>query len=140
MPVLVQDGVVNVSLKIVRGAGQKGTVDVMMESEVHGKITATFQAKAQEIHGFVATDNAQTKELLEDQGASLAESLGGAEETKLRYAHVLDLDTHQFSMRMYEVQGHSAEAAERESEEYQVQTTRLYHIAESFIRQIREML
>jgi len=140
VPVLVQDGVVNVSLKIVRGAGQKGTVDVMMESEVHGKITATFQAKAQEIHGFVATDNAQTKELLEDQGASLAESLGGAEETKLRYAHVLDLDTHQFSMRMYEVQGHSAEAAERESEEYQVQTTRLYHIAESFIRQIREML
>ena len=46
----------NVSVKIVRGVDKKGIVDIMMESELRGKIAATFQAKEDGIHGLVATD------------------------------------------------------------------------------------
>lgn len=45
IPVLVGDKVTNVSLKIVRGVETKGIVDIMLESEMSGKIAATFQAE-----------------------------------------------------------------------------------------------
>lgn len=140
VPVMVNDGVVNVSLKIVRGVDKKGVVDVMMESELRGKIAATFQAKEQSIKGLIATDNLETKALLEKQGEWLAEGLGEEENAELHYAHISDLDLNQFSMGMFGVDAKTEETAEPESETYQVQTARLYHIAESFIQQIREVL
>ena len=51
IPVLVGDKVTNVSLKIVRGVETKGIVDIMLESEMSGKIAATFQAKEEGISG-----------------------------------------------------------------------------------------
>ena len=45
VPVMVNDELMNVSVKIVRGVDKKGIVDIMMESELRGKIAATFQAK-----------------------------------------------------------------------------------------------
>lgn len=140
VPVMVNDGVVNVSLKIVRGVDKKGVVDVMMETELRGKIAATFQAKEQGIKGLIATDNQETKALLEEQSGWLAEGLGEEENAELHYAHISDLDLDQFSMGMFGVDAKSEESAEPESESYQVQTARLYHIAESFIQQIREVL
>ena len=139
VPVLVSDGVVNVSLKIVRGVDQKGVVDIMMESELRGKIAATFQAKEQGIKGFIATEQQDTKELLEAQGEALTESLG-EDAVELRYAHISDLDLGHFSMGMLGVDADAQTDAPQESEAYQVQTTRLYQIAEGFIKQIREVL
>ena len=54
VPVMVNDELMNVSVKIVRGVDKKGIVDIMMESELRGKIAATFQAKEDGIHGLVA--------------------------------------------------------------------------------------
>lgn len=140
VPVMVSDGVVNVSLKIVRGADKKGIVDIMMESGLRGKIAATFQAKEQGIKGLVATDNPETRELLKEQGVLLAGSFGEEEQMDIHYAHISDLDLNQFSMGTYGVDAAEQEAAGKDTEAYQVQTARLYHIAESFIQQIREVL
>lgn len=139
VPVLVSDGVVNVSLKIVRGVDKKGVVDIMMESELRGKIAATFQAKEQGIQGLIATEQQETKALLEEQSEALTESLG-EEAVELRYAHISDLDLNQFSMGMFGVDANAQSDAPQEGEAYQVQTTRLYQIAESFIKQMREVL
>lgn len=139
VPVLTGDGVVNVSLKIVRGVDKKGVVDIMMESELRGKIAATFQAKDQGIQGLIATELQDTKALLEEQNDALKESLG-EEAVELRYAHISDLDLNQFSMGMFGVDATVQSDAPHESEAYQVQTTRLYQIAESFIKQMREVL
>ena len=57
---MVNDELMNVSVKIVRGVDKKGIVDIMMESELRGKIAATFQAKEDGIHGLVATDSEET--------------------------------------------------------------------------------
>lgn len=140
VPVQTEGGVVNVSLKIVRGTDKKGVVDVMMETELHGRIAATFQAKEQGVKGFVVTDNEETRQLLAAQQTELQDAIGEEEAVELRYAHISDLDLNHFSMGTFGVDAAEESAApEKGTEEYQVQTARLYHIAESFIRQLRDM-
>ena len=142
VPVRVSDGIVNVSLKIVRGEGKKGMVDVMMEDERHGKIAAAFQAKEGGISGLVAVDRPETKELLES--CRLAEGIveDESESVDVRVAYVDGLDTAHFSMGMFGVAADEQQEAGHagEAEDYPVQTARLYRIAEHFIRQLRENL
>lgn len=139
VPVMVSDGVVNVSLKIVRGVDKKGTVDIMMESELRGKIAATFQAKEEGITGLVATDHQDTRQLLEESAAGLLSALGD-ETVSMNYVYSQEFDMNRFSSGMYGIHAEESEAESKESESYQVQTARLYHIAESFIRTIRDVL
>lgn len=142
VPVMVNDEMMNVSVKIVRGVDKKGIVDIMMDSELRGKIAATFQAKENGIQGLVATDNRETRELLEHGLTSLAEQLAGDNDTvlDLHSAYLDDLDLNHFSNGMYGVNAESSDVQEPESEGYKVQTSRLYHIAESFIKNIKETL
>lgn len=135
VPVMVGDGVVSVSLKIVRGVDKKGIVDITMESALRGKIAATFQAKEQGVTGLVATDNEETRELIEANTGALTE---GGESTDIRYAYISELDLNHFSMGSFGIEAENQTKEDNES--YQVQTARLYHIAETFIRQIREVL
>lgn len=142
VPVMVKEGVVNVSLKIVRGVDKKGVVDIMMETELRGKIAATFQAKEDSISGFVATDNRDTKDILSENAEILEDwmSENGEEKADVHYAYINKLDLNHFSMGIFGVDADSATEENHESESYRVQTTRLYHIAENFIRQIKEIL
>ncbi|MDD6306873.1 MAG: DUF6240 domain-containing protein [Clostridiales bacterium] len=142
VPVMVNDEVMNVSVKIVRGIDKKGIVDIMMESELRGKIAATFQAKESGISGFIATDNSETKGLFEDKLNDLTERLCSEGDTisDIHCAYIDDLDLNHFSMGMYGVEAESADVPDKESEGYKAQTSRLYHIAESFIKNIKETL
>ncbi len=138
VPVMVSDGVVNVSLKIVRGVDKKGVVDITMESELRGKIAATFQAKENGISGFIATDNEETKALLEGQTGELTEQIG-EENADMHCAYLADLDFAHFGTGLFGANAQSEENSE-DTEGYQVQTVRLYRIAEKFIRQMRDVL
>ncbi len=139
VPVMVSDGMVNVSLKIVRGVDKRGTVDIMMESELRGKIAATFAAKRDAVDGLIAADNRDTKKLLEENGGQFASVLGVEGELTLHYAHISGLDLNHFSDGTHDGRS-SADASQKNSEEYQMQTRQLYHIAESFIRMVRDVL
>lgn len=139
VPVMVSDGVVNVSLKIVRGVDKKGTVDIMMESELRGRIAATFQAKEEGITGLVAADHQDTRQLLEESAAGLLSALGD-ETASMNYVYSRELDMNHFASGMYGVHAESQEAESKDAESYEVQTARLYHIAESFIRTVRDVL
>ncbi len=140
VPVTVGDGVVNVSLKIVRGADKKGIVDITMESALRGKIAATFQAKENGVSGLIATDNRQTGELLEQSMEAFAQQFGGEEHADMHVTYLTDLDMMHFSGGLFGVNAQSEAEGMEQNQEYQVQTTRLYHIAEQFIRQIRQVL
>lgn len=141
VPVLVGDGIVNVSLKIVRGADKKGVVDIMMESELRGKIAAAFQTKQDGISGFVAASEKETRELLSEGTDALADQLKEEEtDVKIHCAYIKDLDFNHFSMGLYGVDADSATGENSNDENYKVQTARLYHIAETFIRTIKEVL
>ena len=145
VPVLVGDEITNVTLKIVRGVEKRGIVDVMLESKLAGKIAATFQAKENGISGIVATDREMAKADMQEQMNALAEALrdGSMEEIDIKVAHIPDLNLNHFTNTSItkensdQTEELTKEAPEK-SDAYQVQTTRLYHIAESFIRVIRE--
>lgn len=140
VPVMVSDGVVNVSLKIVRGADKKGVVDITMESALRGKISATFQAKERGMTALIAADNTETKALLEANGNVFVEEFASEENTDIHYAYISDLKFDTFSAGSAAAEADTRAETTGQREGYQVQTTRLYHIAEAFIRQIRELL
>ena len=151
IPVLVGDKVTNVSLKIVRGVDTKGIVDVMLESEMAGKIAATFQAKEEGISGFVATDNQNTRTLLAENMNLFTEAIqeSNEEALDLRIAHVETLDLNHFSGTAIvknmknaaaEAERTPIEAKDTSSEAYQVQTSRLYKVAEAFIHSLGELI
>ena len=142
VPVLVNDEMMNVSVKIVRGVEKKGIVDIMMESELRGKIAATFQAKEKGISGLIATDSSETKELFEQELGALREELSeeGGLVSDIHCAYIDDLDLNHFSMGMYGVEADSETTEDKDSESYKVQTSRLYHIAERFIKHIKGTL
>lgn len=147
VPVMVNDELMNVSVKIVRGVDKKGIVDIMMESELRGKIAATFQAKEDGIHGLIATDSEETAELFKGQTQDLSDLLGGENDdvTELHCAHIPDLDLNHFFMGAFgvdakeETQLSDSQKAENR-DTYRVQTSRLYGIAEHFIKAVKETL
>ena len=142
VPVMVNDELMNVSVKIVRGVDKKGMVDIMMESELRGKIAATFQAKEDGIHGLVATDSEETAELFQEQAQNLKDSLGGENDdvTELHCAHIKDLDLNHFSMGAFGVDAKDETVASENPDTYRVQTSRLYGIAEHFIKAVKGTL
>ena len=150
VPVLVGDEVTNVTLKIVRGVEKRGVVDIMLESKFAGKIAATFQAKEHGVTGMIASDRSETKDDMEKR---LDEIIGGlGEEAEVRVAYVKDLNLIQFSNSSSSkgetvndlAEGKSTAKTTEQNEspentEYEVQTTRLYRIAESFIKVVKQI-
>ena len=149
VPVIAGGEVTNVSLRIVRGVDTKGIVDIMLESQMTGKIAATFQAKEEGISGLVATDKEEMREWLSENMEQLSSLLQKDEQESvdLRVAYVEDLDLNHFSGTVVSKNMKSAasqkEAAKNEQKKeneknYQIQTTRLYHMAEAFIQFVKE--
>ncbi|MBR5127303.1 MAG: hypothetical protein IKU69_02640 [Roseburia sp.] len=141
VPVLVGDEVTNVTLKIVRGIEKRGIVDVVIESQLSGKIAATFQAKEKGISGMIATDNAETKESMSERInefiSVLQETEAGVADVKV--AHIPNLDLNHFSMVSKDVsETVEKKEAPADTDAYQIQTSRLYGMAETFIRFVRE--
>ena len=144
VPVLVGDEVTNVTLKIVRGVEKRGIVDVMLETQLAGKIAATFQAGEKGISGAIATGRIEAREDMMERMEQLTAALQDNKEeiVDIKVAHIPDLDLKHFSKTS--VAKDSGELAEErkeapeDSDAYQVQTTRLYRIAEAFIRVVKE--
>ena len=60
IPMQTGDSVTGVSLKIVRGKKKKGLVDIFLDGEKAGKITASFQVKSDRISGTIVTGREET--------------------------------------------------------------------------------
>ena len=149
IPIQTGEGVTGVSLKIVRGTKEKGMVDILFHGSVTGKVAATFEAKEDGISGMLATDSEETRQLLSDHLGMLADALGDdrAEKIDLRVAKVSDVSLDHYTGQVANRStGASAMDAAAESADaqtgaqYEVQTSRLYHIAESFLKTIQEFL
>ncbi len=133
VPVLVGDEVTNVTLKIVHGVEKRGMVDIMLENRISGKIAATFQAREEQIAGTIVTDDAKTKEELLARMEAYKNALQESnEKIDIKVVHIPELDLNHFSTQaMKEAEDSATEAGE-------ITTTRLYQIAESFIRVVKE--
>ena len=106
-----------------------------------GKIAASFEAKEQGISGVIAADNEETRRILADHLGMLAERLNesGQEPVDLQAALVPELSLEKMSEHI-EQRRKAMQAKEPEAAQYEVQTARLYHIAESFLLAMQEFL
>lgn len=138
IPVLMGGEVTNVSLKIVRGKEQKGYVDVMFESPLTGKVAASFELKENEITGSAATDNAKTKEFLEQHAEELQEQMQSSTgETNIHMGIIYaeDLNLEQYAQKVQK----NRSSLEKPKEKSEIQTKSLYGIARSFIEGVKEL-
>jgi len=134
IPVLVGNEVTNISLKIVRGAKQKGMVEIMFETAKAGKVAATIEAKENGISGLVAVEDPKMKELLEAHAQDMIQGFG-TEAGDLQVTCVSKLNFARFSAHP----GKKTNAEEDGNEMYEIQTARLYQIAKGFIENVKEL-
>jgi hypothetical protein len=129
IPVKTGDSITGVSLRVVRGKKEKGMVDIFLDAGVKGKITASFQAGDDGISALIAAEDSDTADEITAKQEQLEEQLG--EDCDLHVANIEGL-----SLSRFELAG--AKRAEEEGNEStgEVQTKRLYHIAEAFIRTV----
>ncbi len=144
IPVKTGESVMGVSLKVIRGKKEKGFVDIMFEDERLGKVTASFQAKEGSLSGMIAVDNEDARQLLAGHLDVLTRSLqtadGGKEAVNLNIACVSGLSFARCEMAGINREQKMAENGDlADDSSNQVQTSRLYSIAEIFIQSIQKL-
>lgn len=132
IPLETADGITGISLKIIRGKKEKGMVDILFYDNKLGKVAASFEAKEHGISGMIATENEETKTMLERVASQFANLLG-EKQVDMHIAHIPDL-----SLEHYQAVSDAKKSETTQQEP--VQTKRLYQIAETFIQSVSELV
>ena len=132
VPVETGDGVTGISLKIVRGKANKGLVDIFFRGALMEKVAASFEAKEKGISGVIATTDEETRRYLAENLSQLVGRMQDNSEKAIdvTVTRVDNLSAWQFEKNTLPEQG----------EVSPVQTKRLYHIAESFIQTVSDLM
>ena len=116
-----------------------GLVDIFLDGEKAGKITASFQVKSDRISGTIVTSEEETAKQIEEHLQELQDAM--QEPADIHVAYTPDLSLSQFEMSGIRRESEMKEQGELEKDRSnQVQTTRLYHTAEVFINSIKSLL
>lgn len=135
IPIMVEDEVGNLSLKIVRGTEEKGLVDVALDTETTGVIRASFRYEAGEVKGEMAFERQAVRDGFAEHAQMLAETMG--EETGLPVSFLFGVDGSLDANDIYQDNNVDFSVAEEKSE---VSTKVLYGIARSFIETATEII
>ncbi len=132
VPVETGDTVTGINLKIVRGKSDKGLVDIFFRGALMEKVAASFEAKENGISGVIATTDEQTRQLFADNLDAFVEKMNAQsqESIDVKVAYVENLSAWQFEKKTLSETGEATP----------VQTKRLYHIAESFIQTVSDLM
>ena len=132
VPVQTGDSVTGVNLKIVRGKENKGLVDIFFRGALMEKVAASFEAKENGISGVIATTDEETRKLFAENLELFAQKMNkdAQEPMDITVTKVDDLSAWQFEKKTLSETG----------EKSPVQTKRLYHIAESFIQTLSDLM
>ena len=127
IPVMIAGEMTNVQLKIVRGSKKRGAMDILLEHERIGRLEAHFQVTENKTEGFLVSDRQETLDKLMEQQEMLAEQMKFSEDWQVRFDY-------------YRREGLTGSAGiggaagpETEGEDYEIQTSRLYGAAKSFM-------
>lgn len=134
IPVETADGITGVAVKVVRGKAEKGLVDIFFGGAHMGNVAASFEAKENGISGMIATDREETRQqILEhlDEFTSILTENGETVDIHVTLAQ--NLNRQQFERSGIE-RSRRIEDSKNADERPQVQTKRLYHIAESLLQ------
>ncbi len=132
VPVETGDSVTGISLKIVRGKADKGLVDIFFRGALMEKVAASFEAKENGISGVIATTDEETRQYLAENLSQLIGRMqeGTEEAIDVTVTRVENLSAWQFEKNTLSERGEATP----------VQTKRLYHIAESVIQTVSDLM
>ena len=123
IPVEINGELTAINLKVLHG-GETGKVNVTVQTEEYGQITAKFSLKEQTISGYIACESAEGTGWLQGRQADLKNALTGLAQDKEVGSLVI-------------LQGREIGSEEYQPEEAQngagEQTAQLYGIAKAFI-------
>ena len=129
IPITVADAAGNMTLKIVRGKEEKkGLVDVALDMDATGCIRGSFRMTAEGIEGEITTDRSTTRQLLADRAEELNEAIAKAtgEACHCSFSWNASVEAN----GIYEQTNPGFEVTKEQRE---VQTSKLYGLARSFI-------
>jgi len=132
VPVETGDSVTGINLKIVRGKEDKGLVDIFFRGALMEKVAASFEAKENGVSGVIATTDEETRRILAENLGLFVEKMNqdAKEPIDVKVTYVEDLSAWQFEKNTLSEKGEATS----------VQTKRLYHIAESFIQTVSDLM
>ena len=132
VPVETGDSVTGINLKIVRGKEDRGLVEIFFRGALMEKVAASFEAKENGISGVIATTDEETRQILADNLGLFVNNMSkeGQEPIDVKVAYVENLSAWQFEKNTLSESGERTET----------QTKRLYHIAESFIQTVSDLM
>lgn len=135
LPILVEDQVGNLSLKIVRGSEEKGLVDVALDMNETGVITGSFRYEGGEINGNLSFENRDVADLFTEHMPAFAAAMQEACELPVSFRFAADTAANVDDF--YEEKDPGFAVSEEKDE---VSTKVLYGIARSFIDEVSELL
>lgn len=127
IPVMIGDEMTNVQLKIVRGREKRGMVDILLTHQRLGKLEAHIQVTENRTEGLLVSDRQETLEQLKSQQEGLMEQLKFSDEWQVR------LDYYRQDKDMGAKAFPGGQNPKESGADYEVQTSRLYGAAKSFM-------
>ncbi len=135
IPILLEDQVGNMSLKIVRGSEEKGLVDIALDMDETGTVYGSFRYEAGEVMGDISFERQEVQNIFAEHMQLLAESM--REETGLPVSFRFGWDKQTSVDAFYEDKELDFEPTE---EQDAVSTKVLYGIARSFMNTMTEII
>lgn len=132
IPVLIQNQITSVHLRVVRGEAKKGLVNITFETDNLGKVAAEIKASAQGVTGYVASNKKETVSLLKQNKEALEDAVSTEGKAALDFVVSDTLDLNSFERK-------EAVKQEGEKELAKIQTTALYEIAKNFIEAVKSL-
>lgn len=153
-PVVIQNEITNVNLKIVRGEKEKGLVNITFENSELGKVAAQMSYHSNSVTGYIACDQKQTKDLFTQNIGNMQQTILDGLNTKQTNKDNLSTDASHTTVELQVIENNpldlnrflentkrtqiGEQSSLQTGEENQVQTTTLYKLAESFLNAAKE--
>ncbi len=139
LPIIVEDQIGNLTLKIVNGEDKKGLVDVAMDMEATGSVRSSFRYEKGGLSGELSFARQDVLEKLAAQKEQLAERMERETGLSVSLSFAWDKQT-QASGVYFGEEGTLADESGRTADTEDISTKALYGAARSFIGALTEIL
>ena len=142
IPIMVADEAGNMNLKIVRGDGESGLIQMALHLQTTGTVSTTFRYEAGSVSASVECETAQMREMFASQAPMIAQIM--QEETGFAFSFSFTQSfglsaADIYNMEQGNYEGLAAAGVSGEASQDEIQTQALYSIARGYINVIAEL-
>ena len=142
IPIMVADEAGNMNLKIVRGDGESGLIQMALHLQTTGTVSTTFRYEAGSVSASVECETAQMREMFASQAPMIAQIM--QEETGFAFSFSFTQSfglsaADIYNMEQGNYEGIAAAGVSGEASQDEIQTQALYSNARGYINVIAEL-